>query len=53
VIAEYSANVEDVALENVRLNMSVGPNAVQEFVLRYQASRMVHEVSQNGIRLRL
>jgi hypothetical protein len=53
VIAEYSPNVEDVALENVRLNMSVGPNAVKKFVLRNQASRMVHEVSQNGVRLRL
>jgi hypothetical protein len=52
-IAEYSPNVEDVPLENVRLNMSFGPNAVKKFVLRNQASRMVHEISQNGVRLRL
>ena len=53
VVTKSAPNIEDVALEHVRLNMSLGPHRIQEFVLRHQPARMVHEISQNGVRLRL
>jgi hypothetical protein len=49
VVTESVSNVKDVALQNLGLNVRVGPDCIEKFVLRHQAARVFHKVSQNGV----
>jgi hypothetical protein len=53
VVTESVPNVEDVAFQNLGLDIGIGPDGIKEFVLRHQSPCVVHEVSQNGVRRRL
>jgi hypothetical protein len=53
VVAECVPNIEHVPFQNPGMNMRIGPNGLKEFVRRHQPACVVHEISQNGKRLRL
>ena len=53
IISQQVSDFKHVTLQNLGLYMSVGPHGIQEFVLRNQPAGAVHQISQNGERLRL
>src|SRR5262249_48215377 len=52
VIAQHSSNLEDVTLQNPRLNVSLGPQRLQQLSLRHQSSSPLYEEPKNRKRLR-
>jgi hypothetical protein len=45
VVAQRSPNIEDVALQNVGLNMRIGPDGIEYFLLRHQPARVFYQIS--------
>src|SRR3954470_6073287 len=51
-VAEVLADLEDVLLEDLRLNLEVAPHGVEQLVLAEQPARVLDQVAQDGERLR-
>ena len=50
-VAERTADLEDAAFQDLRLDVRLGPHRLEELVLRHQLSRMRHQITQDGKRL--
>src|SRR5215467_14320785 len=46
LIAEDFANAQNVFLDEFRIHICLRPEGFQEFILRHQASRVFHQVTQ-------
>jgi hypothetical protein len=50
VVPEGGSDLEDVALQDFRLDVSVGPQRVEEFIVRQQSPGVLDQIPQEGIR---
>jgi len=49
VVTKCVPDVENVALQHLRLNIGIRPDRVEKFILRHQPARMIHETSKKAI----
>jgi hypothetical protein len=52
VVAESGPDVKDVALYGLLLDVSVGPNGFEKFIVRHESAGVLHQVSQDRERRR-
>jgi hypothetical protein len=47
VVAQLGSEVEDVPLQNLRLDIRIGPHRLEKFVLSHQPSGTIRQIQQN------